>query len=216
MDYADARRNMVDGQLRTNRVNDPRLLAAFETLPRERFVPEAARGFAYVDEDLPIGPGRWIMEPMVLGRLVQEAEIGESDSVLVIAAGTGYAAAVVASLAADVVALEEDAALAEQARVLLQDLEIDNVSVVTGSLREGYPEQAPYDVIFVEGAMEEVPAVYGDQLVEGGRLVCVVREPGEVGRARLFRKNGSLSSRVLFDAATPVLESLRRPPTFVF
>lgn len=216
MDYASARRNMVDGQLRTNRVNDPRLLGAFETLPRELFVPDTARGFAYVDEDLPLGHGRWIMEPMVLGRLLQEAEIEEGDAVLVVAAGSGYSAAVAASMAGSVVALEEETALAEQARSLLQELEIDNVSVVTGELRKGWPEQAPYDVILVEGAIEEVPAAFGDQLAEGGRLVAVVRPPGEVGRARLFRKNGTLASRVLFDAATPVIESLRKPRSFVF
>lgn len=207
---------MVDGQLRTNRVNDTRLIAAFETLPRERFVPEGARGFAYVDEDLPLGQGRWMMEPMVLARLLQAAEVEEGESVLLVAAGTGYSAAVVASLAGSVVALEEEPAMAEQARALLQELDVDNVTVVTGSLREGCSEQAPYDVIIVEGAVEELPAAFEDQLVEGGRLLAVVREPGEVGRGRLFRKNGSLSSRVLFDAATPVLESLRKPRSFVF
>lgn len=216
MDYASARRNMVDGQLRTNRVNDTRVVAAFETLPRERFVPENARGFAYIDEDIPLAPGRWLMEPMVLGRLIQAAEIEEDDKVLIIAAGTGYSAAVVASLARRVVALEEDEGLAERAQEILRDLAIDNVSFVKGQLRAGYPAEAPYNVILVDGAVEEVPDAFGQQLVEGGRLLAVLREPGQVGRARLYRKNGVLSSRVLFDAATPVLEALRKERSFVF
>jgi len=216
LDYASARRNMVDGQLRTNRVNDPRIIAAFETLPRERFVPEDTRGFAYIDEDLEVAPGRWLMEPMVLARLLQGAEIGDEESVLIVAAGTGYAAAAAASLARKVVALEEDPALAEQARRVLQELAIENVTVVTAALEEGYSAEAPYDVIIIDGAVEEVPDAYGEQLVEGGRLLAVVRPPAGVGRGRLYRKNGTLSSRVLFDAATPVLESLRKARSFVF
>lgn len=216
MDYASARRNMVDGQLRTNRVTDPRIIAAFESVPRELFVPERSRGFAYIDEDLPLGNGRWLMEPMVLGRLLQAAEIGASDSVLVVAAGTGYGTAIAARLASGVVALEEDAAFVQQAEEVLQRLEVDNAVVVEGALREGHAAQAPYDVILIEGGVEEVPPALAEQLAEGGRLVTVVRDCASVGRARLFRKDGALSSRVLFDAATPVIESLRKPPAFVF
>src|SRR5690625_4691522 len=108
LDYLSARRNMVDGQLRTNRVNDPRLGAVFDSLPRELFVPEGANGFAYVDEDLPLGQERWLMEPMVLARLLQSAELGEGDTILIVGAGTGYSAAVAAALASSVVALEEE------------------------------------------------------------------------------------------------------------
>ncbi len=216
VDYASARRNMVDGQLRTNRVTDPGVIAAFESLPRERFVPEGARGHAYIDEDLQLGEGRWLMEPMVLARLLQAADIDAGASVLVVGAGTGYAAALIAQIASGVVALEENTSLAAQAEALFEELEIDNAVVVTGSLREGYAAQAPYDVILIDGGVEEVPPALSEQLVEGGRLVTVVRETPSMGRARLFRKNGTFSSRILFDAATPVIESLRKARSFVF
>lgn len=216
MDYASARRNMVDGQLRTNRVTDPRVIEAFESVPRERFVPERSRGVAYIDEDLPLGEGRWLMEPMVFARLLQAAGIAPGDSVLTVAAGTGYGAAIVARMAGSVVALEESPALASRAEALLQELEVANAVVVEGRLREGYAAQAPYDLILLEGAVEEVPEALAAQLVEGGRLAAVVREPGGIGRAMLYRKDGTVSGRALFDAATPVIESLRRPPAFVF
>jgi len=216
LDYASARRNMVDGQLRTNRVTDPRVIEAFESVPRERFVPARSRGVAYIDEDLPIGEGRWLMEPMVFARLLQAAAIAPGDSVMTVGAGTGYGAAIVARMAGSVVALEEVPLLAQQAEALLQELEVANAVVVEGPLRDGHAAQAPYDVILVEGALEELPPALAEQLAEGGRLVAVTREPGGIGRARLYRKDGTVSGRTLFDAATPVIDSLRRPPAFVF
>lgn len=216
VDYASARRNMVDGQLRTNRVTDPRVVEAFETVPREAFVPERSRGVAYIDEDLPLGEGRWLMEPMVMARLLQAAEIAPGDSVLTVGAGTGYGAALAARFAGSVVALEEVSSLARRAEALLQELEVANAVVVEGPLREGWAAQAPYEVILIEGAVEEVPKALAEQLAEGGRLVAVVRGDGGVGRAMLYRKDGTVAGRTLFDAATPVIETLRRPPAFVF
>lgn len=218
MDYAYARLNMVESQLRTNRVFGERLLDAFETLPRELFVPQNIRSISYVDEDLHIGDGRYLMEPMVLGRLLQAADIQESDVALDIGCGTGYATAILARLCSTAVGLESDPGLVETANNLLSRMEISNAVVVQGELAAGYPKQAPYNVILINGGIEELPDGLTDQLAEGGRLMCVTRpSPGGIGRARLYRKDdGVVSNRILFDASTPILEEFRAPERFVF
>ncbi len=217
-DYAVARRNMVDSQLRTNRVTDPSVIAAMEEIPRERFVPIDLVGVAYVDEDLPIGNGRYLVEPMILARMVQEAHILPSDVVLDIGCGTGYSAAVAARLADTVFGLESDAGLARRATETLAALEIDNAVIVEGPLPGGYPAHAPYDVILLEGAVPEIPAAVAGQLAEGGRLVAVVSEIGRrTGRAVLAaRRAGVVSQRDLFDAATPPLPGFRAQAGFRF
>ena len=217
IDHAVARRNMVSGQIRTNRVTDERLIEAMEEIPRERFVPHAKRGVAYVDEDVEIAPGRFLMEPMVLARLVQEAEIAADDMVLDVGCGTGYASAVMARLAGTVIALDVDESLAAEAEQALSAVGADNAIVVTGPLAEGYAQQAPYDVILVGGAVDHLPQALADQLAEGGRIVGVVREPGTVGQATLWvRHRGVLSNRSLFEASLSPLPGIVRPAQFEF
>ena len=148
---------MVESQLRTNKVTDTRILEAFETVPRERFLPEGRSGVAYIDEDLPVAPGRYLMEPMILARLLQAAEIAPGDIVLDIGCASGYSCAILARLADTVVALEADEALSQQAETALQDLVIDNAVVVQGDLTQGYAKQAPYNVILLGGAVAAVP-----------------------------------------------------------
>jgi protein-L-isoaspartate(D-aspartate) O-methyltransferase len=220
-DYAAARFNMVESQVKPNRVGDPALLAAMMAVPRERFVPAASRGIAHVDTDVALGGGRYLTEPMVIGRLFQEAQIGPADTVLVIASGTGYAAALAARLARRVVALEEEPRLASQARAVLAELGVANVAVVEGALAAGWGESAPYDVVLIDGAVSRVPQAALDQLAPGGRLLTVLRDGrapgGGLGRACLFRKlDGVVAERVLFDAATPFLPSFAPQPAFVF
>jgi len=216
MDYSEARLNMVENQIRTNRVTDALVIEAMNTLPREAFVGAGQEGIAYIDEDIQIAPGRYLMEPMVLARLLQAAEVRESDVVLDIGCGTGYAAAVLSRLANTVVALESDAALAAQATQTLSTLEIDTVAVVEGALQDGYPKQAPYDVIFFGGAVSDVPAAIAGQLAENGRLVAVTHKKG-VGTGTLITNHrGVLSRRELFDAATPFLPGFEPAPEFVF
>ncbi len=217
VDFAAARSNMVESQIRTNKVTDPHLLDAFETTPRERFVPESLRGIAYIDEDVALGGERFVMEPMVLARLLQAARPGPGDVALDLGCGSGYATAILSQLVATVVALEVDAALAAAANQTLDELEIDNVVVVEGRLVEGYPKQAPYNVILINGAVSEVPLAISDQLAEGGRLVTVVSVGAGLGRATLMRRDsGIISSRILCDAAVPVLPGFEAAPGFVF
>ena len=216
-DHAAARRNMVSGQIRTNRVSDERLIEAMEEIPRERFVPPAKRGVAYVDEDVEIAPGRYLMEPMVLARMVQEAGIAADDMVLEVGCGTGYATAVMSRLAGTVIALDVDGSLAAEAERTLNAVGADNAIVVTGPLAEGYARQAPYDVILLAGAVDHLPQALADQLAEGGRIVGVLREAGGVGQATLWaRHRGALSSRSLFEASLPPLPGIARPVQFEF
>lgn len=217
MDYAAARRKMVENQIRPNRVNDGAVVAAFADLAREAFLPPELRGIAYVDAALPLGGGRHLMEPLMLARLIQAARIEDSDIVLDVGCTTGYAAAVMARLAGAVVALENDAALAERARQTLAELGADTVSVVTGALADGYPRQAPYDVIVVEGAIAAVPEALTAQLADGGRLVAIVGDEAGVGRGTVFMQaRGVLSRRVVFEGPTPFLPGFEPQPAFRF
>src|SRR6185436_18627994 len=169
-DFALARRNMIDGQLRPNRVTNPQLLAVIADLPRERFLPPGLRSVAYADDDVPLGNGRYLMEPMVLARLIQMLQTQPDDKALVVASGTGYGSALLARLVKSVVAVESDAALAGSAEQTIKDLGIANVRRVAGKMEEGCAAEGPYDVILIEGAVPHVPAVILQQLAEGGRL----------------------------------------------
>lgn len=217
-DFALARRNMVDGQLRPNRVNDAALLEALGELPRERFLPEGLRSVAYADDDVPLGNGRFMMEPMVLARLIQVLQPRAEDKALVAAAGLGYGAAILARLSKSVVAVETDAGLAAAAAKTLQELGVSGVEPVAGSAEQGAAASAPYDIILIEGAVPEVPKAIADQLAEGGRLATVIADPsGALGVAHLFVKQGGIvSGRPLFDAGTPLLPGFERPARFIF
>jgi protein-L-isoaspartate(D-aspartate) O-methyltransferase len=215
--YDSARLNMVEGQIRPNKVTDPAVLGAFLDIPRELFVPEPMRGIAYVDEDIPLGGGRHLMEPMVFARLLQVIGIGPSERVLEIGAGTGYGTAVLSRLAAEVVAVESESRLAARARDVLGDLRTANVRVIEQPLEEGFAPGAPYDVILFGGAVASIPAAISDQLAEGGRLGAVIRTGEVMGTAILAVKSaGVVSRRALFDAGTPFLPGFEPVPAFVF
>lgn len=216
-DYAAARLNMVESQIRANNVTDPPVVDAFMSVPREMFVPKTMRGVAYVDEDLSLGDGRYLIEPMVLARLVQLGQVGPEDLVLDVGSATGYSTAVLARLAAAVVGVEADEQMVQAATANLGQLGIDNAVFVRGPLEAGYAKQAPYNVIIFQGAIDEVPPAIAAQLAEGGRLVAVVRQPRGMGLGTLFmREHGTLSGRAAFDAATPLLPGFARKPAFVF
>jgi protein-L-isoaspartate(D-aspartate) O-methyltransferase len=216
-DFAIARRNMIESQLRTNQVTNPDLLDAMENLPREQFLPDALKGIAYVDEDIPLAGGRWLAEPLVIARLIQLAEPSKDDRALDIAPGPGYSTALLARLCHDVVAVEADHEWAESARKGLRALDIRNAWIVEAPLAKGYEARAPYDVILVGGSVEKVPASLTDQLGEGGRLVTVLRPAGKVGRICLItRRAGILESRTVWDAATLPLPGFAAPSAFLF
>lgn len=216
MDYPAARRNMVEGQIRANKVTDPLVVEAMETIPRELFVPKHMRGIAYIDDDLEIGNGRYMMEPMILARLLQAAEVEETDVALVIGSGSGYSSAVLSRMAQTVVALESDDDLIPRSGAMLGELALDNVAVMKGDLLSGCPEQGPYNVILIDGAVEFVPDLVLNQLADGGRLACVIDESGQGVGSVYTRQGSSFGHRPLFDANIPLLPGFTRPPEFVF
>ena len=217
IDYAAARLNMVEGQLRTNGIVDPMEQEAFLAVPRERFVPEALRGAAYVDDNLPLGNGRYLMEPLVLARLIQLAELHPSARVLCVGAGSGYDAAILAHLATTVIALESDPALAATARRELGELGHSNVSVIEGPLEDGHVADAPYDAILFGGAIAEVSDPIVRQLALTGRITAVVRAEDRMSQVMVMTRAGAvLSRRPVFDAATPALPGFASQPAFVF
>ncbi len=218
-----ARHNMVESQVRTNKVTDDRLISALRLVPRHLFVPAARQSLAYSDEPLALGNGRSLPSPMVAARLYQAAAVSDNDLVLVVGAGTGYGAAVLGQMASAVVSLEQDEDLLSAARATLESgggelAELgtgDNIILVEGPLNAGWAKQAPYDVIVLEGAVEEVPPALLDQLALGGRLVCVLRQPGQPGRTTLMHRNSAgIVASELFDAMLPVMPGFTRNREF--
>jgi protein-L-isoaspartate(D-aspartate) O-methyltransferase len=221
IDFAEARRKMIDSQLRTEDVTDYAILAAMGAIPRERFVAPGREALAYIDEDVPVGNearanGRYLIEPAPFARLLQAAEIAATDTILDVGSATGYSAAVLARLGTSVVALESDPALAAIAAKAIYDLGLSNVTLVTGPLERGHKAGSPFDVIVVEGAIEYVPQDLFDQLAEGGRLVAVVGY-GRSAAATVYTKtDGDIGGRSAFDAHVPALPGFRKPAAFVF
>lgn len=216
-DYAALRQTMVDTQLRTNKVTDAQVLAAMGDVPREIFVPEDRASFAYIDEDIRIGKSRCLVEPMILARMIQAAEIGPDDVVLDIACGAGYSSAVLGHIARAVVAVESDTELAGAASARITKLGLDNVVVEMGPVNAGWADQAPYDVIMVNGACEKMSDAVLSQLADGGRLCAVIGGRSDIGLATMFVKSGGIvSSRVLFNANVPRLPEFELEEGFTF
>jgi protein-L-isoaspartate(D-aspartate) O-methyltransferase len=205
--FEQMRRAMVTNQLRTTAVNDPRVVEAMGAVPRERFVPAALKGQAYLDISLPLGKGRAMASPMVLGRLLTEARVRPGERALVVGATFGYSAAVLAALGASVVALEEEADLAG---------DVDGVTAVRGPLAEGWAAAAPYDLVLFDGAVEEISPAILAQIADGGRVAVPVLEEG-VARLAIGRKAGDAFGLVSFaDAESPVLPGFAKPRSFTF
>jgi protein-L-isoaspartate(D-aspartate) O-methyltransferase len=215
MDFAAARVKMVDNQIRTTDVTDIEILRAFLNVPRELFVPAERRELAYIGAELPLGGGRTMMEASPLAKLLQLVEVRAGDRALDVAGGTGYAAAVLSRLGAAVTMVESDETLAETARAALAEAGAA-AEVVTGPLNEGHGAGAPYDIILIEGAVDEVPQALMDQLADRGRLVTVVGH-GNAGMARLFVKDGDIvSDRFAFNCSLRPLAGFQKSPSFVF
>jgi protein-L-isoaspartate(D-aspartate) O-methyltransferase len=222
MDFQAARLAMVESQIRPNAVRDPNILNAFATLPRELFVPEEQKALAYMDEAVLAAPGaggsppRHLLPPMVLARMLQSANLSRADRALDIGGATGYSAAVLAGVCAQVDALEASEALTEAMRRNLQTAHVEGVTVHAGPLDSGLADAKPFDFILVNGAVAEEPKKLYSQLAEGGRLVAIVRN-GWLGRATLFSKNsGVVSGRPVFDASADYLPGFEPSLQFVF
>jgi protein-L-isoaspartate(D-aspartate) O-methyltransferase len=215
-DAANARRLMVEGQVRTADVTDTDLLDAMAILPREQFLPPSLAPLAYLDGDIPIGDGRALLKPMVLAKLIQAARVRREDRVLDIGCGTGYSSAVLARLAGSVVALEEDAELARQAKQALAAIGAASVEVAVGPLTAGWPASGPYDVILLNGATEIALDMLGGQLKPDGRLVGIHGRPPAAKAMMYHSTEGHVIGRPIFDAAARLLPGFVAAPAFVF
>jgi protein-L-isoaspartate(D-aspartate) O-methyltransferase len=215
-DYAQQRLNMVDTQVRTNDVTDARIHAAMRDVRRERFLPTSKQALAYADTAVEVANRRYLLDPRTFSKLLQLADVQPTDRVLDVGCATGYSSAILARLAKSVVALEQDADLVRVAVDALASANASNATVVQGQLADGYKGRAPYDVIFVNGAIEAAPAGLLAQLAEGGRLVAIMQD-GVQGRAQLFvRHDGRSSARPDFDANVPPLGGFTKAVGFVF
>lgn len=208
-EFAARRVMMVDTQVRPSDVTKFPIIDAMLSVPRETFVPDARREAAYVGENLPLAPGRVVLEPRTLAKLLDALDVQPTELVLTIGCGLGYSAAVIARLAETVVAVEEDEGLAADAQRILSEEGVDNAVVVTGPLADGAAKCAPYDVITVEGGVEVIPDAVLAQLKEGGRIGAVFMD-GAVGTARVgYKTEGRMTWRPVFNAAAPVLAGFR-------
>ena len=216
-DFTVARERMIASQVRPSGITDRRIIRAMGSLPRELFVPEARRSIAYVDEDVAIRDGRFLIEPMALARLVQLAEIDAGHHVLHVGCATGYATALLASLCKSIVAIDEDQALVLEAQANLARLGIVNASFHKASHAAGFGPGEPYDAILVEGRVPAVPPTLVNQLRDGGRLVAVVGDH-TVATATVFsRHDGAISSLPAFEASIARLPGVVvERPGFVF
>jgi len=220
-DYQDARQKMVDNQIRTTDVTSHSVLRAFLTVERQDFVPASLKPLAYIDTDLEITSAdgsepRYLMEPSPLAKLLQLAEIKPDHVVLEIGCAEGYAAALLSLLAGSVVAVESDGALADAASTRLSENGYDNVAVVTGDLEAGYASEAPYDVIFFNGAVETVPEAITGQLREGGRLVAAIGSGNSAQAHLMVKEGGVVSGRPVFNLSIKPLPGFRKAEEFVF
>lgn len=220
--FTELRRKMVDNQIRTVDVTNLSILEAFLTVPREDFVPEDVKDLSYLDTDIlifpPQGdiPASYLMKPASLAKLLQLAAVKPSDSVLDIGANSGYCAALLSKLAKSIIALESNKALSKQAAELLERYQCDNVVVVHGLLEKGCAVKGPYDLIFIEGAVDFIPDGIFDQMKEGGRLL-VVEGHGNAGIAQIYiKEEGSISARRGFNLSVKPLSEFLRIPDFVF
>jgi protein-L-isoaspartate(D-aspartate) O-methyltransferase len=219
-DFATARRKMVDGQVRPSDVTDIRILDAMLAVPREAFIPASQQALAYLDLDLDISEAgsarRFLIKPVVTAKMLQAADIGETDKVLVAGSATGYTAAIAARLAGRVTATESDPAQAAKVLVVLAQLGLANVTFSATTAADGDPAGAPYDVIVLDGATEVAPERLYRQLTEGGRLVGVFATTKPPRAIMVTHSHEDFGSRALFDATAPVLPGLERLPAFVF
>jgi protein-L-isoaspartate(D-aspartate) O-methyltransferase len=213
-DLTSARTHMVDSQIRPNQVNDPRVITAMRTLPREKFAPAGA--LAYADADIDLGKGRFMLAPMVIARLLQLVLANNPTHVLVIGAGSGYGAAVLAAAGAEVVALESEPRLNTGALAAFAP----SVDYVSGPLARGWPSGGPYDVILIEGAVTAIPDLLAAQLGPGGRVVAILAESAAargIGRAVVAEAvPGGFAMVKRFDCTARILPEFQPAPAFSF
>ena len=217
MDFMKMRQIMVDSQIRPDDVTEPEIVSAFLRVPREAFVPKSEQSIAYAEYEIETSDGRALWTPRDLGKMIAELEPEPSDIALVIGAGAGYETALLARLVETVIALEDDETLVDEMTTRFGSLGVDRAVAVHGDLKDGLPDQGPFDIILVCGMIEEAPETWFNQLAEGGRLGVPVPVGRDLGRGRIYTKSGEIVSyRDAFDACPPRLPGFQKKPSFTF
>jgi protein-L-isoaspartate(D-aspartate) O-methyltransferase len=217
MDFQAARRIMVDSQIRPNNVSDPEYVHAFMAVPREAFVPSGKKSIAYSEFEIPTGEDRAMWIPRDIAKMLKALAPRPSDVALVIGAGSGYSAALLAELTETVIAVEDSEEAVDRLTERMSALGYDQVAAVEAPLTEGLPDQAPFDVILICGMVEQVPAALTAQLADGGRLGAVVKMDDALGRARIYSRAGdTVGHRDSFECTPPEFTCFRKPAAFVF
>ncbi|MDA9612823.1 protein-L-isoaspartate O-methyltransferase [Paracoccaceae bacterium] len=213
-DYKTRRKIMVDTQIRPSDVTKFPIIDAFLSVPKEKFVPDGKREAAYIGENFQIGPSRIILEPRTLAKLLDALDIHNDELVLDVGSGLGYSAAVISLIAQVVIAVEDDSSLASEAAEILSEIGMDNVVVQVAKLEDGAPEHGPYDVIILQGGVEEIPTSILKQLKNGGRIGAIFIEKG-LGTAKIgFKLNNTITWRYSFNAAAPILQGFFKQKDF--
>ena len=218
MNYELARKNMVENQIRANKVTDIKIIDAFSNVEREIFVPESYREISYNDEDIRLSRNRFMIKPMILARLFQSLSLNGNENILHIGSNSGYASAILSQLCHAVISIESDKKLYEKSINIFSEIGFDNVVPLYGSMEVGVPKESPFDVIFIEGALEEKPKALFDQLNNNGKLVVVLKPSNiNIGKANLFFKlNNEIGNEILFDAQVSKLSIFKSKPKFNF
>lgn len=219
IEYTTTRQNMVQNQLRPNKIFDERLLKRMAEVPRELFLPKENQWQAYIDRHVPLTHGRFLIQPLALAQLVQSAKISEIDRVLLIGSGSGYSTFIIAALAGQVYAVDDSVILINQAKENATHFQQKNITFVNTNLLMGFSQAAPYDCIIIEGGVEFIPEELLNQLaLDRGRLICVEYVKPQLGRLAILTKHRHGISKQYSgsDVALPLLQSFKNNPAFVF
>ena len=218
MDFKIARKNMVENQIRANKVTSLNVINAFLDVPREKFVPDALQEISYVDEDIQLSRNRFMMKPMILARLFQSLNLKGNENILHVGSNSGYGSAILSRMCSSVISLESDKKLFETSIHTFSNMEFDNVVPLHGSMENGVEKEAPFDIIFIEGSIETEPKSLFGQLNENGKLIAIIRPANiKIGKAKLFFKiSNEIGLENLFDAQVSKLSIFKSKTKFSF
>ena len=218
MDFKIARKNMVENQIRANKVTSLNVINAFLDVPREKFVPDALQEISYVDEDIQLSRNRFMMKPMILARLFQSLNLKGNENILHVGSNSGYGSAILSRMCSSVISLESDKKLFETSIHTFSNMGFDNVVPLHGSMENGVEKEAPFDIIFIEGSIETEPISLFDQLNGNGKLIAIIRPANiKIGKAKLFFKiSNEIGLENLFDAQVSKLSIFKSKTKFSF
>ena len=218
MDFKIARKNMVENQIRANKVTSLNVINAFLDVPREKFVPDALQEISYVDEDIQLSRNRFMMKPMILARLFQSLNLKGNENILHVGSNSGYGSAILSRMCSSVISLESDKKLFETSIHTFSNMGFDNVVPLHGSMENGVEKEAPFDIIFIEGTIEKERKSLFGQLNENGKLIAIIRPANiKIGKAKLFFKiSNEIGLENLFDAQVSKLSIFKSKTKFSF